>query len=139
MKNVKEGFKLKSLGKQTTPPKVGILFLNIISKFSKTKNWTKKNTSLNLINSKKFLRRLQIKKLKKTDPPKVGILILNTISKLKKKQINRIVFNIWENNTAFCLLCAQTHSVPRLSWIEDSYLVIGHSRFSLVFAVVVTD
>merc|ERR1712089_53510 len=64
------GLKSKSFIKQT-PPKVGFLIQNTISKFSKTKNQTKKDL-LYYKKSKTYIRRPQLKKFHKTDPPKSG-------------------------------------------------------------------
>jgi len=55
--------------------------LNTNSKFSKTKNETKKDT---LKNSRTYIRRPQNKKFRKETPLKVGILMLNTNLKFSK-------------------------------------------------------
>merc|ERR1712089_40123 len=63
--------KSKSFIKQT-PPKVGILIQNTISKFFKTKNQTQKRPPKVPKKLKTYIRRPQIKKFYKTDPPKIG-------------------------------------------------------------------
>ena len=58
------------LGISVWSPKVGIVILNTISKFSKTKNQPKKD--LKLKKSKAYIRRPQIKRFYITHPTKSG-------------------------------------------------------------------
>merc|ERR1712177_100003 len=83
IRSEQRSLKSKSFIKQT-PPKVGIMIQNTISKFSKTKNQTQKRPPKVPKKPKTYIRRPQIKFFYKTDPPKVGILIQNTISKFSK-------------------------------------------------------
>ena len=68
------------------PPKVGILIKNTISKFSKTKNQTKKRPPLSSKKLKTYIRRPQIKKFYKTDPTKSGNTYSKCNFKIFKKQ-----------------------------------------------------
>merc|ERR1711947_65265 len=83
-KHIYGGLKSKSFIKQT-PPKVGILIQNTISKFSKTKNQTQKDP-LKFQIIKNIYRRPQIKKFYKTDPTKSGNSDSNYNFKIFKNQ-----------------------------------------------------
>ena len=69
----------KSYSRKMPKTKIGILKYEIRLLITYIEDKTVTNIAF-----KTYIKRLQIKKLKKRDPPKINIIILNTISKFSK-------------------------------------------------------